>query len=379
MVGYDRLLRRPGKVRPVERGLYESVVTTEIEQRLDTLLDLEVDLGRVDPADQTHVLARHLARLLERRLGSERDPERKLQLANQLLAMIDAADPPVAEPMRQLRRSGSHPVPGHASGSVLGRRSTPALLPIARQPPLATGSGPCPPRPPVDRVRVRAVARAPSPRDPLVQAAQRASLSLTTTYIGGTVREALDRLVRASAPRCKVQYDAARTRLHAKAWLFRRNTGFDTAYVGSSNLSTSALLDGVEWNVRLSTHATPSLFSRSRRRSTPPGTPRPSRRRPRRDRNRLDDALIAARGGQPATGYDLRRRSEVALQPQQDVLDASGSSGAHPRHAPAGRCPGTGKRSRPCTRRLGHRERRTRLLFVAHRREILEQSLACLP
>src|SRR3954447_18142601 len=85
---------------------------------------------------------------------------------------------------------------------------------------------------------------------------------ITTTYIGGTEREALDRLVREFGAQVKVQYDAARTRLHAKAWLFRRDTGFDTGYVGSSNLSTSALLDGVEWNVRLSKAATPALLQK---------------------------------------------------------------------------------------------------------------------
>src|SRR5687767_1620864 len=72
----------------------------------------------------------------------------------------------------------------------------------------------------------------------------------------------VDRLVREFNAQVKIQYDAQRTRLHAKAWMFRRHTGFDTAYVGSSNLSTSALLDGVEWNVRLSHSTTPALLQK---------------------------------------------------------------------------------------------------------------------
>src|SRR6185312_1873548 len=85
---------------------------------------------------------------------------------------------------------------------------------------------------------------------------------VTTTYVGATERAALDRLVTEFGAEVRIQFDALRTRLHAKAWLFRRRTDFDTAYVGSSNLSRSALLDGVEWNVRLSRVATPELLTK---------------------------------------------------------------------------------------------------------------------
>ena len=87
---------------------------------------------------------------------------------------------------------------------------------------------------------------------------------ITTTYVGATERRALDRLVRDFGAHVKVHYEDRATRLHAKAWLFRRGSGFDTGYVGSSNLSRSALIDGLEWNVRLSATATPSLLEKFR-------------------------------------------------------------------------------------------------------------------
>lgn len=80
---------------------------------------------------------------------------------------------------------------------------------------------------------------------------------ITTTYRGATERR--DELMRRFGAEVRIRYDAQSNRLHAKAWLFRRGSGFDTGYVGSSNLSKSALVDGLEWNVRISSVATPSL------------------------------------------------------------------------------------------------------------------------
>ena len=74
---------------------------------------------------------------------------------------------------------------------------------------------------------------------------------ITTTYMQASDWRAIDELVRMGA-QVKISYDSAATRLHAKAWLFHRDTDFTTAYIGSSNLSESALMHGLEWNVRVS-------------------------------------------------------------------------------------------------------------------------------
>ncbi len=74
---------------------------------------------------------------------------------------------------------------------------------------------------------------------------------LTTTYTGSTEVEALEWLQQLGG-QVRVSYDTSSTRLHAKAWLFHRESGFSTAYVGSSNLTHSAQVSGLEWNVRVS-------------------------------------------------------------------------------------------------------------------------------
>lgn len=85
---------------------------------------------------------------------------------------------------------------------------------------------------------------------------------ITTTYMGATDRRALDRLVRDYGAQIKINYNTKSTRLHAKAWLIHRNTGYHTAFVGSSNLSAAAMQDGLEWNVRLAKNNTPAVFEK---------------------------------------------------------------------------------------------------------------------
>ncbi len=207
---------------------------------------------------------------------------------------------------------------------------------------------------------------------------------LTTTYVGATERRAIDELVTRFGADVRISYETQSTRLHAKAWLFRRDSGYDTAFVGSSNLSRSALVDGLEWNVRLSGVATPELLRKFEATfDTYWESSAFESYDPTANADRLDDALAYAgnRTSRTTTTIDLSGLEVRALPHQQEILEALESErDLHDRHRNlVVAATGTGKTVVAALdyRRLVHEvyRRDLSLLFVAHRKEILHQSL----
>lgn len=378
--------------QPLVPGLHEQLITQRVQVAVDSHAVLRAEIAKVDPADQPHVLARHVYELTRRALEGRTDADGRIQLVNQLVTALEEPGSVIDAPTRQLRR-----LTGPAGPGEVGIEAVRPKTPLSDAALLTNSSGE-----PNLAAELRAEIDTSDEVDLLCAFVKWHGLRLledelgrlrrrhaplrviTTTYMGATERPALDRLVRELGAEVRIQYDAARTRLHAKAWMFRRQTRYDTAYVGSSNLSRAALLDGVEWNVRLSRIATPALLDKFRGTfDTYWNDASFELYDPDRDRDRLDDALAEASGRRQHDRVTISL-SGLEVRPfayQQHMLDELAvERNVHHRHRNlVVAATGTGK---TVVAALDYRRLcgptpadRPRLLFVAHRKEILEQSL----
>ncbi|WP_042374645.1 DUF3427 domain-containing protein [Streptacidiphilus neutrinimicus] len=380
-------------------GLYEQLVTHALEEQVDSLraAGWQVVEAPIGPESAPHVLAGYLGRRAAQALAALPE-EQRVSAANQFLRALEetakgSSAERIVEGPRQLLALAQKEAPGVYAVRPATPLSESALLTNAPEDPslgaelraeLATA----------DRVDlICAFVKWYGLRvleEPLRLAAARGVpiRVVTTTYMGATDRHALDRLVREFGAEVKINYESRSTRLHAKAWLFRRQTGYDTAYVGSSNLSRAALLDGVEWNVRLSSVSTPTVLKKFEATfDSYWSDPAFESYDPDEDASALDEALRSAsgRGGdsQETTRISLSGLEVRPYPHQRDMLDQLNAErevhGLHRNLLVA--ATGTGKTVmaaldyRALLRKLGRKPEQLSLLFVAHRQEILKQSL----
>lgn len=203
---------------------------------------------------------------------------------------------------------------------------------------------------------------------------------LTTSYMGATDIKSIEMLSQLPNTEIKVSYDTKRTRLHAKTYIFYRNTGFTTAYVGSSNLSNAAMTSGCEWNVKATAQDLPDTIKKICATFESYWNSDEFELYTLEQHDKLRDAIIRERGVD--NGPDVAYFFDVTPYPyQQEILDKIQAErqirGNFKNLIVA--ATGTGKTVisafdyKNFCKELG---RPANLLFVAHREEILKQSIA---
>jgi superfamily II DNA or RNA helicase/HKD family nuclease len=371
----------------LDPGLYELLLTTGLADSVRSTEEqgFLAPTEDVDDADVAHVLTQHIARTVEQALIAA-PREDRIALANRLLQELPKAPlDPAVSPGPRLLTSVKSPESPH-----LPRPSTPlsdvALFTNSRMDP-QLGSELRLEMASADRIDLLCAfvqwsgIRVLEPA--LREAAERGVpiRVLTTTYIGATDRKALDYFVRSLNAEVRVNYDAQSTHLHAKAWMFHRSSGYTTAYVGSSNMSRAALVDGLEWNVRLSHLATPTLVDKFESTfETYWDDAAFAPYDPDEDAEYLD-ALLAKNSGRASSTSLSISHLDVRPYPHQIEMldDLCAEREVHDRRKNLlVAATGTGK---TVVAALDYKRLRASdadqptILFVAHRKEILEQSL----
>lgn len=372
------------------RGLYERIVTEALAGLLasaDRAGDPDmVDLRAADAADR---IAWHLAKVIEHHLDDlpEKDRVAKgIELARDLIANIAGRN-------NRGDVAAERPIEDHKIlRAVQGRRpdGSPAIIATPLIPLLDTAlltNAPGEPRvgrqiqaeiASADRIDVVMAFIRRTGINPLLDDLRRHIQSgrslrvLTTVFTGSTEIQALEVLESIGA-QIRISYDTTSTRLHAKAWLFHRESGFSTAYVGSSNLTHSAQVTGLEWNVRVSgvrnrpvIEKIAAVFESYWQQEDFEEF----------DRDRFAEATTTSR----IDGGITLSPIEVRLYPFQERLleqiELSRQLGHH--HNLLVSATGTGKTVMAAVdyARLRSQLPRARLLFIAHREEILKQSRA---
>ncbi len=375
---------------PLPEGLYESLLDEQLRAILESRPEVRADLGKLEPEEEPTRYAAFLAKLLEKALRLDGQPDSRRNLCNEIIERLAASRG--AEFLRSNRLVAAEKAlllevtPPHYEQGVMPRPET-----SLAESSLFTGS-------PVDPQLVHELARemrSADSVDVLVSFIKWSGLRLlmpafeeisargdqvrliTTSYMGASDAEAVEWLAKLPGVDVRVSYDTERTRLHAKAYHFRRHSGYSTAYIGSANMSHAAMTSGLEWNLKITAQDMPRILDKflaefetywNSQEFIPfdPGKPSAFREAIKHARTRQGAAMVL---------FDIRPHPF-----QERILDALAAERQvhHQWRNLVVAATGTGKTvvaAFDFKRFYEDRKRQARLLFVAHRKEILEQAV----
>lgn len=384
-------------------GLYEQVINTALTRELSEIPAARKSIAPIDEAEASKVLAQYLADVvqkgLENMVDNGGDIATQIGLANQIVALIqkttgeaDFAALSVDQRAEQLLALLQEQDPRLAVGKTAADLSRPETS-IA-QSSLFTGAI----HEPQMYTELKKEIVSANRIDMLVSFIKWSGLRLlidelreftqnggelriiTTSYMGATDVKAIEELRKLPNTQIKVSYDTKRTRLHAKTYVFYRDTGFTTAYVGSSNLSNAAISSGLEWNVKITRRDLPETIDKIAATFESYWNSSEFEYYSENQKERLARALKAEKYFD-ANNAEVYTMDIAPYSYQQEILDkleAERAVRGYTRNLVVA-ATGTGKTVISALDykrfRKQHPGQPCRLLFVAHREEILRQSL----
>ena len=384
-------------------GLYEQVINNALNRELSEVPEARKSTAPIDTAEASKVLAQYLTEVVQKGLDNVQDNgggiEAQIALANQIVSTIQTTtkepdfaalgvDQRAEQLLALLRKNDPRLATGKAAKDI--ERPETSLA----QSSLFTGAI----HEPQMYTELKKEIVSADHIDMLVSFIKWSGLRLlmdelrqftqnggelriiTTSYMGATDVKAIEELRQLPNTKIKVSYDTKRTRLHAKTYVFYRGTGFTTAYVGSSNLSNAAISSGLEWNVKVTRKDLPETIDKIAATFESYWNAGEFEYYDEGQRERLARALKAEKYSETDHSgiYTLDIQPYSYQQEILDKLEAERTVRGHNRNLVVA-ATGTGKTvisaldyKRFCKQHSG---KPCRLLFVAHREEILKQSL----
>ena len=382
----------------LKTGLYEQVINEALSKEMDASKQL-YDCREIDKTESPQILSKYLSEIIEKGLSHfpKDNTEKRLELTNKIVSVItEATDDKDFNNLRVNQK----PEQLFAVANILNNAGAiKQQISMARpetslvSSSLFTGAG----HEPQMMTEIKKEIASADKIDFLVSFIKWSGLVLiydelkkftemggklriiTTSYMGATDLKAIIELNKLPNTEIKISYDTERTRLHAKSYIFYRDTGFTTAYVGSSNMSNAAMTSGLEWNLKITAHDQPHTIRKINATFENYWSSTDFSLYTEEDENRLLEALKAEKHISNLEGdYSFDIRPFFYQQEILDKLSAERQIRNHFKNLVVA-ATGTGKTviSAFDYKRFKQENSHARLLFVAHRKEILKQSIKC--